>query len=169
MHKTKRSTTLKAQLFVITLLFATPALKAQQANFSGTWTRNTDKCDAGGLSINSVPVEISVKQDTGQIEIRRISKNYKGDTTEYTEKVKFGGTQVSSVIRSNLNKKASIQWLSDKKAFTERAAYADDKGNPKQTVQEIWDLDGAGNTLKIQMTLTSGGQDFQLIEVYDKK
>jgi hypothetical protein len=151
------------------LIFVTTGLKAQQPDFSGTWTRNTDKCDPGGLSMNSVPVKLSVKQDPGQIEIRRISKNAMGDTTNYAEKLKFDGTPATSVIRPNLNKNASIQWSADQKGFIEKAAYTDDQNNSKQTANEIWTFDTDGKTLKIQLTITLNGEDHTLTEIFDKQ
>jgi hypothetical protein len=149
--------------------FITIGLNAQQPDFTGTWTRNTDKCDAGGLSMNSVPVKLSVKQDPGQIEIRRISKSAMGDTTNYTEKIKFDGTTAFSVIRPNFNKKATIQWSTDQKGFIEQAAYMDDLNNPKQTAHEIWTYDEDGKSLKIQLTITLNGADHTLTEIFDKQ
>jgi hypothetical protein len=166
--KTKRSTKMKLRLLSIMILFLALGLKAQKSDFSGTWIRNTDKCDAGNLSLNSIPVEITVIQNTGQIEIKRISKDYQGDTTQYSEKIKFDGTSATSVIRSNVNKKASIQWSPDQKGFTENAAYADDQGNTKQNAKETWVLTDNGKTLQILLTLTLNGQDYLLTEIFDK-
>lgn len=172
MNKLKKNISSKwnFQFLMVMAFFAITGLKAQQADFSGTWVRNTDKCDMGDhFTINSVPVEIIVIQNPAQIEIRRISKNFKGDTTDYAEKVKFDGTQTPSIIRPNLNKKASIQWSPDQKGFIENATYADDQGNPKQSAKEIWTFDSDGKILRIQLTLTINGQDFLVTEVFDKK
>jgi outer membrane protease len=154
--------------FTITLFFIASGLHAQQRDFSGIWTRNIEKSNAGSLSINSIPVKIIITQDAGQIEIKRISKNYQGDTTQYLEKIKFDGTETSSVVKPNLNKKSSAQWSPDQKGFTENAAYSDDQGNTKQRATEIWTFDIDGKTLKIQLTTTLNNQDYILTEVFDR-
>ncbi|HZY35564.1 MAG TPA: hypothetical protein VFE53_02885 [Mucilaginibacter sp.] len=166
--KNRKLTKMKIKLLAIVLLLAATSIKAQQVDFSGNWTRNTKKCDAGDLSINSIPVGLSVKQDTRQITITRISKNYKGDTTAYMETLKSDGSSASTVIKSNLDKKANVSWSPDKKTLTETADYADDSGNPVQKAKELWALDDNGKTLQIQLTLMVNGQDHVLTEVYDR-
>jgi hypothetical protein len=155
--------------FCAAFTFLSPSLIAQQTNFSGNWIRNTDKCDAGDLSINSIPIKINVGQSDKEIQITRISKNVYNDTTNYTEKLKFDGTSATSIIRSNVNKKASMQWSPDQKRFTENAAYAEDQGNPKQNSKEIWALMDDGKTLQIVLTLTLNGQDHPLTEIFYKQ
>jgi hypothetical protein len=121
-----RPVKLKIKILLMMLFFASSCLKAQQTGFSGAWTRNTEKSDTGGLSLNSIPVEILVNQNAGQIEIRGISKSHSHDTTAYSEILKSDGTSTSSIIKSNLNKRSNIQRSSDQKGFTENATYADD-------------------------------------------
>jgi hypothetical protein len=168
MRKNESLLKLKFQVMAVLFLFTICDLNAQQPDFSGTWVRSTDKCIAGNLSINSIPVQIIVTQNIGQINIKRISKNFQGDTTQYSEKVKFDGTSATSVIRQNVNKKASTQWSPDRKGFTENASYADDQGNPKQNAKETWILMDDGRTLQILLTLSLNGQDYLLTEIFDK-
>jgi hypothetical protein len=160
---------LKYRLLIVILLLAATGLKAQQTEFSGTWTRNTVKCDPGDLSINSIPVEVSITQNTIQIEINRISRNRAGDTSVYTETLKFDGTPALFVVKANLSKKASLQWVVDQKSFIEMAEYTDVQGKPDHKAKQNWSLTDGGKTLSIQSTLEIGGREFLLKEVYDRK
>lgn len=156
---------------ILTLLsiFSSNTLLAQNQNFSGTWTRDTKKTDPGDLSINSVPVQVDVKQGSRGISIKRTSRNKENDTTRYAEELKYDGTIASSVVKKNLNKKSSIKWSDDKTSFTESADYTDDQGNPVQKVTEIWALKDGGKTLEVAVTFDINGDTTQMKEVFDKQ
>jgi hypothetical protein len=146
---------MKIQLFTIALLFGAMGLKTQQTNFSNTWIRNTEKCDPGNMSINSIPVRISIKDGAGPVEITRISKNAKGDTSTYTEILRADGSTTTTVMKPGLNKRSSVQWAADQRSFSETADYADDNGNLVQKIKDKWALGEDGKTLTIRLTLTT--------------
>lgn len=165
----KRIVKFKPQILAIMLLLAASRLNAQQAiDLSGAWIRNTEKCDAGQLSINSTPVQLLVTQNKTEIAIKRVSVNKQGDTSTYTETLKFDGTPGTSVVKQNLNKSAVIAWSPDHKQLTLKADYTDGHGNPAQKVKEDWSLSDDGKTLTIQCLLISNDKDYELTEVFDK-
>ncbi len=172
MDKLNTSKSLKKKFLILTIAFGfvTIGLKAQRADFSGIWIRNTDKCVTDAhLSINSIPIEFLIKQDNAHIEIGSISKNYMGDTTKYVEKLKFDGSPSTFIIKSNLKKKASMQWALDQKGFMETATYANDQGDTLQSAKALWTFAPDLKTLKIQWIVTVNGQNYEAIEVFDKK
>ncbi|HTD99012.1 MAG TPA: hypothetical protein VK668_06975 [Mucilaginibacter sp.] len=161
---------MKTLTLSVLFTFLVISLKAQQVtNFTGTWKRNTDKCDAGNLSVNSIPISISVEQSKSQIQIKRVSKSAQGDSTAYTEKIKFDDSSVTSGVKPNLNKSATVAWSIDQKQLIETANYTDGQGNPMQKVKENWSLSDDGKTLTIQTIILADGKDYQLTEVFDKK
>jgi len=151
---------------ILITLFITN-LEAQQISFSGTWSRNTEKCNAGDLSINSIPVEITVKQDGPQIVISRTSKNKQNETITYTEKLNFDGALFSSVVKPGLNKKSTIQWSADHQSLLENSSYADDQGKKIQNKKENWILINDSKTLQIMSIMEVDGQSYPMTEVYD--
>lgn len=165
----KQSNVKMKVLTILLLLIATISNAQQPANFTGTWVRNTAKCDAGNLSINSIPVSISVDQNKNQLQIKRVSKSSPGDSTAYTEKIKFDGSSTTSLVKSNLNKSASVTWSSDHKQLIESSNYTDGQGNPVQKAKENWSLSEDSRTLTIQIIVIANGQDYELTEVFDKK
>jgi hypothetical protein len=161
---------LTTQILMLLFIFAAYGLKAQQPiNFTGIWLRNNENCDAGSLSINSIPVQLSVKQSSSQLEVKRLSKNAQGDSTSYIEKVKFDGSLATSPVKTNLNKSATIAWSGDHKQLTETANYTDGQGNPMQKSKENWSLSADGKMLTIQTIILADGKDYQLTEVFDKQ
>jgi len=157
--------------FLITIFFllTSDLVNAQSANFSGDWTRNTEKTDAGGLSINSIPILMTVTQTAGSISIKRISKHANGDTLTYAEQLNFDGSTTASSPKQNMKKTASMQWATDQKSFTETANYTDDNGNPIQSFKETWELTDGGKNLKITAILEGGGNTYNIQEVFDKQ
>lgn len=165
-----KQSNMRMKILAILLFLGATSLKAQQVtNFTGTWIRNTAKCDAGNLSINSVPIKIFVEQNKTQIQIKRISKTAQGDSTTYTEKLKFDASSAAALVKPNLNKSAVVAWSADNKKLTETSNYTDGQGNPVQKGKENWTLSVDGKTLTIQTILIANGQDYQLTEVFDKK
>jgi len=150
------------------MVFAVSA-KAQQKDFTGTWTRNTEQCDPGELSVNSIPVTLSAKQAASILELTRTSKNKAGETTVYTEKLGSDGSLSSVQVKSGLNKKASIKWAADGQSLTISADYTDDQGNPVQKITEVWALSADGKHLTIDRTDVSDGEEFKLKEVFDRQ
>jgi hypothetical protein len=165
----KQSNVKMKVLTILLLLTATISNAQRPADFTGTWLRNTAKCDAGSLSINSIPFNISVEQNKGQIQIKRNSKTAQGDSTAYTEKIKFDGSPVTSLVKSNLNKSATVSWSADHNQLTETSNYSDGQGNLVQKTKENWSLSEDGKTLNIQAILIADGRDFELTMVFDKK
>jgi len=168
--KTQTIVKLKFQILTVLFLISSAGLKAQQVtNFTGTWIRNTDKCDIGDhLVINTVPVRVVINQDEKQIEIKRVQIHEQGDTAAYTEKIKFDGSAGKSVVRQNSNKSSTGAWSADHKQFLETANYTDDQGNPTQKAKETWSLSEDGKTLTFQIVLVAGDKDYELTEVFDK-
>jgi hypothetical protein len=141
---------------------------AQKPNFSGAWKRNTEKCDPGTLSINSIPVSLDVVQIKNKIDIKRTSKNRLDSTFIYTETLGFDGSKAISVPKVGIKKTSSIQWTTDPNGFIDTADYTDDQGNLVQTIKETWTLEDGGNTLKILSLLFADGQTYHLTQIFEK-
>lgn len=154
----------------IILLLTARGLKAQQVtNFTGSWVRNTEKCDTGDrVSIHVIPIRIVVDQGKEQTIITRTAVRKNGDTSSYTEKVKFDGSAGNSIVNPGLNKHSSGAWSADHKKYIETADYADDQGKPIQKVKETWALSEDGKVLTIEAMLVINDSDYETTEVFDK-
>src|SRR5579862_5535710 len=101
---------------LIPLLFINVNVHNEQTNFSGTWTRNAEKCTTSeGLSINSIPIQILVKQNVTEVEIKRTSKNGEGEVSEFLQTLKLDGSLSSTHRKTGETRKSAIKISADKK------------------------------------------------------
>ncbi|MEJ0080819.1 MAG: hypothetical protein WDM78_07685 [Puia sp.] len=157
-------------LFSSLIVFSTSFIYAQKIDFSGTWIRNSDKTDAGDLSMNSVPASLEIKQDNNSISIKRNSKNAQGEIFNYSEVLNFNGTAANSSPKANINKKATIKWSDDHKTLIVSADYSDSTtGRAIQKTNDTWSLSEDGKTMTITIVLNVNEQIHNLKEVFDKQ
>jgi hypothetical protein len=161
---------MKIQLLAIIFIFAASGLKAQQSvNFTGTWLRSTEECDTSQISIHSIPISISVEQNKSQIQIHRIAQTENGDSTAYTENIKFDGSSATSLVKTNLHKSASITWSADHKQLTEIANYEDNQGNATHKLKESWSLSVDSKRLTTHIIMIINGKDYESTAVFRRK
>jgi len=174
MKKLIKNTHPKKQGFIITciviLLLSAFTASAQKADFSGKWSRDTDRTTLGeSLSINSVPVLLEVSQTTDAISITHHSVNGKGESHAYNETIRFGGSPATVAVTPNLNKSSALHWSADQKSFTDVATFTDAQGNPSQKNTQTWSLSDGGKTLTIHAVIESDGQTFTADEVFNRE
>jgi len=159
----------KTTLLAILLIFTFNLLKAQETNFSGSWSVNIEKSYTIGISMSSV-VEVQIKQSPATFDITRISKDNKVQAPAYTEVLSFDGTFSKPVaIGQNQNKKSTIRWSPDHKVLIEQSKYVDDQGNQVQKNTSTITLTNAGKTLQVKSIIEDDNGVYKMIQVFDRK
>src|SRR5688572_7145361 len=155
----KACITLSVLLFTITLF-------AQKADFSGKWKINLVKSDYGDTPPNSLAAKLNIVQDEIELRIERLwvkedketgyTEKFSKDTAEYVRKLKDDGKMVSN-----------IKWSNDGKTLTEvmKVMSGDEVS---QTITQVNTLLDNGKTLKLEQTVSAGGQDFKMVVIYEK-
>ena len=156
-----------ATAFIVCI--CTSGLKAQHSDFSGTWIRNTEKSDPGNLSLNSIPFSMTIKQTKKRIEITRDSKNGKGDSSSYTEKLSLDSSLSVTIIKTNLKKNSRMLWSSGKTDLHGYSEFVDESGNQVQTVTDTWILLDGRKTLQVNVNVTVHDQVYSMVELFDKQ
>jgi len=163
--KTKLST-----IITTVILFFLTAAASAQTNFSGTWKRNNEKTDAGGLSINSVVSTMQITQDSNTLTIKGTNKNSNGEElSSYTDVLKLDGTPSERITNANQKKQMSVKWSVDKKQLTQSSIYKDEQRNVVQTVKLTFNLSEDGKMLRVLDERNFDEKSFQLQDVFDKQ
>ncbi len=155
-------------LMAFSLLF----LSAQKTDYSGIWKLNyVETVFSQEFSKNSVPIQLTVKQDGKMIRIERKSRNGRGETHSYTETLPLDGKTVEMMIGST-KKTASVNWSPDENKLTETAMYIDSTAPSEyMNIRGImtWYLSDDRKTLTINSVeeLTTGDDSTKM--VYDKQ
>jgi hypothetical protein len=158
---------IQATAFILFVLFA---FKTQaQTSFSGEWKRNDDKTIVEGLSQNSVPVTLSITQDNNTLTIKGANSNGQGQTSSYTDVLKFDGSVSERMTYTNKKKLSSISWSPDKKELTQYSTYKNEDGTTDQTIKQTFSLTDGGKTLKVSAENTFGGNTYKMEEIFDKQ
>ena len=155
--------------FAIILFSVISTAKAQTSNFTGTWRRNDTQSNAGGISINSVPVSLEISQDAKSIAIKRTSKNGQGEVTSYTEQLTFDKKVAETITPSQLKRSSSILWSDDHKQLIENSTSRDDNNVIKQIAKQTFSLDSEGKVLKVLVELTINDQTVKMEQIFDKQ
>lgn len=142
---------------------------AQNNSFSGTWNRNNEKTDAGGLSINSVSQTLEISQVNGSLTIKGTNKNGNGEISTYTDNLKPGGEPTERAAGADQKKIMTASWSADKKELTETAVYKDKDGNVNNSFKAVYSLSEDGQILTVKDERTFNGRTYQLTDVYDKQ
>lgn len=157
-----------ALLFSITLI--SPKVCAQPAaNFSGTWTLDTAKCDPGPGGYIMDPDQIlRVTQNSASIIFAR---TYPSSKFTSTDKFFFDG-KVRIQKKDYGTDKISLQWSTDKKVLTiTTITTADTKAGPDDfLLADSWKLSDDGRTLineSYSQNKQTGKRTFLM--VYNKK
>ncbi|MES2107951.1 MAG: hypothetical protein V4577_04355 [Bacteroidota bacterium] len=162
--------TIKIILLSINLVaLATIAANAQTVDFSGTWKVNKETSDPGGLSINSIPIELVIQQDKNQLVIARTSTNVKAEIKKDREVLKTDGSVSSHSLADSTTKKSVAKWNEDHKTLAETATYTDTNGKEVKAVKKTWAVLADGKTLHISVAMTVDGEDYTLEEYFDKQ
>src|ERR1700760_5115494 len=93
-------------LFIISALSFGFKKDMKNADFSGTWERDTEKCDAGSMSVNTIPAKVEIKQSENQVEVTWTQKYGSGDVNTYTEKLSLDGSLCGVVVKPGINKQS---------------------------------------------------------------
>ncbi len=152
------------------MAFSLLFISAQKMDFSGTWKLNLDETlFSRQFSKNSVPIQLTVKQDGKTISIERQSRNGRGETHSYTETLPFDGKTVETMIGST-KKTASVNWSPDENKLTETAMYIGSTAPPEYMNirgTTIWNLSEYGKKLILNSVeeLSTGNDSTKM--VYD--
>jgi len=140
---------------------------AQAPDFSGSWKRNDAQCDAGDLSINSIPVSLTINKDSKAIYIRGTLK--KGDSVIHVsvDTLNLDGSK-RVINRASSKKQTGLTWSADQQGFTVSVAISDKQGNAVQQWNELYSLSADGKSLKIGVDLEMDGEDYHMDEVFDR-
>jgi hypothetical protein len=155
--------TIKTTLIAI-LLMTGMGVRAQTANFNGTWKRNDDQTDPGGLSINSVPRTLEISSDNKAIYIKGTAYNKDGVMRLSNDTLRLDGSMNQNGRKQN--------WLTsspDKQQFTNSILITDKDGKTVQEWKQAYSLTDSGKTLKIVVDLTFNGEAYQMAEAFDKQ
>ena len=140
-----------------------------QANYTGKWRRNADQSDPGGLSANSIPIMVEIRQDANIITIQSVVKDGKGDLHSSNDTLKMDGSVKTTMDnRTDEKRKSSLIWSADKKHFTYQITIAGTDGAVRQDWKEVFSLTNSGNGLEINVDVTTSAGSFTLKEVFDK-
>jgi len=162
--------TSKILTIAITLMGALIFVNASaQTNISGTWKRNDNKTDAGGLSINSVATSLEIIQDKSTVIVKGTNKNSAGEVSTYTDILKLDGNSTERKAGADRTKSITAKWSADGKSLTESATYKDEQGNVTQTIKQTFALSDDGKTLRITDERNFDGQAVALNEIFDKQ
>lgn len=166
----KKSIVKPSILVIITALFFLITNSATaQTNFSGSWKRNDNKTVIQGISINSVPAKLEIKQDGSSISIKRMSVNGQGAESSYTEAMKYDSSTSEVITPSKLKRSSSVNWSGDKMQLIQTSTSKDDQGQIKQTAKQTYSLIDGGKTLKVTAELNFEGQAVKAEEYFDKQ
>lgn len=155
---------------LLTTIIISSAFTLINVDFSGTYSRNTEQSKGGpGISINSIPTGLAIKQDNKHLSITRTQKYGSGEIVTYTEILNVDGTQSETKIDAATKRQSTIQYAADKQSFTETSTYIDSKGNATQHKTETWTLLNGGKTLEIKLDGKNGNDEYTWTGVFDKK
>jgi hypothetical protein len=156
-------------LRILLLLLSAQMASAQIKSFTGTWKLNLEMTNVPGVSPNSIPKILKVKQDSRSITINKISKEDQDEKSGYVETLKYDGTNTETNTPSGLKRTSSIKWSTDQKAFTETFTSKDEQGTVKQTSTQTWSLSADGKSLVLTVDLQVGERNFHMEEIYEKQ
>lgn len=153
---------------VCLLSFTQPAVK--QSDYSGTWTLNESKSEAGQFGTRGMPKKIVVVQDGNNLTITKTTNAMNGGENTYTEAFTPDGKEVESTVGNNGKRKAKMNWESDGKQFD--INFIIDMQMQGQSMQfqglEKWNLSDDGKTLYVTFNVTTPQGSFSVKGGYDK-
>ena len=145
-------------------------IKADRANFSGTWALNEGKSDLGQFA-NFAPRTIKVEQTNNAITIAKTAPGFDGNETTQTETLPFDGKEVEITVFGTSKRKASVKWSDDGQTatitFTLMLDFQGQTTEVKGT--ETFTLADAGKSLVSQNNSSSSFGDIAAKGVYEKK
>lgn len=158
----------KFKILIIGILLPyTFAVAQAQINISGSWKRNNELSDAGDLSLNTIPVAITIKQDELLI-VEMTFKNGKGEISNSSDTLKVNGQPKTLINAQTKNQHVSSAQWSDSKAHL---LFKQSTLDPAGKVLQEWAHDAsltADGRLEIDLKLTDESNEYFLKEVFDK-
>ena len=153
---------------IIALTIFTISAKAQTKDFSGKWKRNDSRSIVSeGVSPNTIPQALEIKQTAKQLIITRTLKN--AGVTSYQETLNLDGSKSISHPAATMTKETTLTRSPDKSSFTTMNTYYNSSGEADHTFKETWKLENEGSTLHISATWAQGAATHQLEEYFAKQ
>jgi hypothetical protein len=153
---------------VCLLSFTKPVV--YQTDYSGTWTLNESKSEAGEYGTRGMPKKIVVVQDGNTLTITKTTNSMNGGENTYTEALTPDGKEAESTVGNNGKRKAKLSWEADGKQFD--INFTIDMQMQGQAVQfhglEKWNLSDDGKTLYVTFNVTTPQGSFSVKGGYDK-
>lgn len=165
----KKTTITPTITITVILFFLATTVLAQATNFSGTWKRNDNQTDAGGLSINSVSASLEIIQDKGVITIKGTNKNGAGEVSNYTDVLKLDGSETERKAGVDQKKLMSVKRSPNGKQLISSSTYKDGQGTVTNSIKQTYSLSDDGKTLTVLDERNFDGQTYQLKDVFDKQ
>lgn len=145
-------------------------VKADRANFSGSWSLNEGKSEMGQFA-NIVPRKIKVEQKADSITISKTSTGFDGNEFTVTETLSFDGkeTQTTTPPGSSV-RKASAKWSADGQTLTITYNLMLDFNGQQTEIKgtETWALSSDGKALSTQNSSSSSFGENPYKGVYEK-
>jgi hypothetical protein len=155
-------------VFTLMVTILTITAYAQTPDFTGNWKRNDAQCDAGGLSMNSIPVSVTISKDSKAIYIKGTLK--KGDSVIHVSMDTLNLDSSKKISNHPTSKKQTIfNWSADQKGFTVSVTISDANGALIQQWNELYSLANDGKSLKVGVDLEMNGNEYHLDELFDKE
>ena len=183
--KTKFGNFKVLSLLVMAALLVPAALMGQgsKANFSGSWSYNADKSNAGqqqgqttGQAQGQRPGgqrmgggDFIAKQDGNNLTVERTTNAPDGTANTVTSKYTLDGKEsVNTTGRGD--SKSTATWSTDGKKLTIKTTRTMTRDGESRTTTstEVWSLTD-GKTLQIEMTMPSANGERKMTSVYNKK
>ncbi len=153
---------------VCLLSFTQPVI--YQTDYSGTWTLNESKSEAGQFGTRGMPKKIVVVQDGNNLTITKTTNSMGGGENTYTEVLTPDGKEAESTVGNNGKRKAKLSWEADGKQFD--INFTIDMEMQGQSMQfqglEKWSLSEDGKTLYVTFNVTTPQGSFSVKGGYDK-
>lgn len=140
---------------------------AQMPDFTGHWKRNDAQCDAGSLSMNSIPGTVEISKDSQAIYIKGTLK--KGDSIIHVSLDTLAVDGSKRLIKHAASQKQiGLTWSPGQGGFAVDVTITDAQGVVMQHWNELYSLSPDGKSLKIGVDLEMDGEDYHMDEVFDR-
>jgi hypothetical protein len=146
-------------------------MKADRANFSGSWSLNESKSDMGQFA-NIVPKKVEVTQKADSITISKTSTSFDGNDFTVTETLSYDGKETQSATPpGNSTRKASAKWSDDGQTLTITWTLMLDFNGQATEIKgtETWTTGDGGKSFTMQNSSSSSFGENTFKGFYEKK
>ena len=157
---------------IVSAAFFSFSIKAEKANFSGSWALNEGKSDFGERGARFATKAIKVEQKGDAITISRTTPSFQGgDDVTTTETLGFDGKEVQGTGFGGSVRKSTLKWAGDEQSFSITSTTTGERNGQSFTFNstETWTLGDGDKSLIVTAVRSSQQGEVTTKAAYDKK